>query len=71
MYADVILRPEINVSERKYLKYTNKIMKEITVLEWENVQKIKLARFARSHIHRFLFILVSCQYVAYTYSAIP
>ena len=35
---------KINVSERKYLKYTNIIMKEITVLDWESVKKIKLAK---------------------------
>ena len=57
MYADVIWDLKINVSERKYLKYTNKMMKEITVLDFENVNKFKLARFARSHIHRFLLTL--------------
>ena len=35
------------------------MMKE--VLDCENVN-FKLARSARSHIHRFLLILVSCQY---------
>ena len=35
------------------------MMKEITVLDCENVKILKLAR---SHIHRFLLILVSCQY---------
>ena len=33
-------------------------MKNITVLDCENVKIVK----ARSHIHRFLLILVSCQY---------
>ena len=38
------------------------MMKEITVLDCENVKILKLARSARSHIHRFLLTLVSCQY---------
>ena len=38
------------------------MMKEITVLDCENVKKFKFARLARSHIRRFLSILVSCQY---------
>ena len=38
------------------------MMKEITVFDCENVKILKLARSARSHIHRFLLILVSCQY---------
>ena len=47
-------------------------MKEITVLDCENVNGIfKLTRSARSHAYsyRFLLILVSCQYnVVYTIS---
>ena len=38
------------------------MMKEITVLDCENVKKFKFARLARSLIRRFLSILVSCQY---------
>ena len=38
------------------------MMKEITVLDCENVKKFKFARLARSHIRRLLSILVSCQH---------
>ena len=46
-------------TERKYLQYQHKMMKEITVLDCENVKKFK---FARIFVYRFLSILVSCQY---------
>ena len=37
VYVWRMLTPEINyVSETKYLKYTNKILREIAVLECEN-----------------------------------
>ena len=38
------------------------MMKEITVLDCENVKKFKLARCARSQINRFFLTLVSCRY---------
>ena len=48
------LTPKIKyVSETVYLKYQQKILKEIAVLECENAKSSKLARFARSHIHTF------------------
>ena len=64
------LRPEnkIKVSERKYLK-SQQNDKGNNSFRLCN-KKIKLARCARSHIHRFFLILVSCQYnVLYAYIA--
>ena len=51
-----------NLRLRESICSTNKMMKEITALDCENVKKFKFARLARSHIRRFLSILVSCQY---------
>ena len=60
---------------RQSIRSTNKILQEIAVvLECENAGKFsKLARSARSHIHRFLSMLVALLICRYTvvYSAIP
>ena len=50
-----------NLRLRESICSTNKMMKEITVLDCENVKKFK---FARIFVYRFLSILVSCQYNA-------
>ena len=49
MYADVIWDLKINVSERKYLNY-QQMMKEVTVLDCENVNLSSLAPLAHIFI---------------------
>ena len=51
-YADVIWDQEIYVSEIKYQKYQQNIEGNST-LECEKAKFSKLARSARSHIHKF------------------
>ena len=71
MNADVIgdlkIYSPIYVSEMKYQKYQQNILKEIAVLESENAKIFQ----ARSHIHRFFSILVFCHYTVVYNSAIP
>ena len=60
-----ILRPENIMFLRQSIWSTNKILKEITVLECE---MRKFSKLARSHIHRFPSMLVVCRYtVVYIY----
>ena len=71
MYADVILRPENECFWEKVSEVYQQNIEGNNSFRLRKCQKIKFARFARSHIHTFLLILVYCQYVVYTYSAIP
>ena len=57
MYADVIWDLKINIYEREYLQYQQNDEGNNSFRLWKN---FKLARSARSHIHRFLLILMSC-----------
>ena len=56
------LRPENKCFWEKVSEVYQQNDEGITVLDCENVKKFKLARCARSHIHKFFLILVSCQY---------
>ena len=64
MYADLIWDLKMNVFLRQSIWSTNKILKEIAVLECEKFSK--LARI----FNRFFLMLVFCQYNV-VYSAKP
>ena len=68
VYEDVIWDLKTCVSEIKYQKYTNRILKEIAVLECENGKSSKLAR---SHNLFIDFLNVSVLSDTVVYSAIP
>ena len=61
---------DLNMFLRQSIWNTNKILKEIGVLERKMRTFSKLARSARSHIHGFFPMLVFCWYTV-VYSAIP
>ena len=67
MYADVIWDLKIYMFLRQGIWSTNKILKEIAVLECENAKKILSSLAALAHIFIDIFSMsVFCQYVAYS-----
>ena len=58
---------KIYMSLKQSIWGTNKILKEIAVLECEKAKLFKLVPSAHSHIHKFVSVLVFCRYRPYNY----